>query len=164
MRFSYILTVDDVNSECILMLHLWALSNEIGASSYLEGELFVEDGVQRVSEHFGLAGFGLVGADVDLDVRVRASSQVHGLQAVGPFDPDPELRRPTGNRQVMTFGNSHRTGASVGLHHRQWQRWRRWQRRRTEAGLTFTFWPPNRRNNRKSPVRYYHVMFVVVRD
>lgn len=54
--------------------------------------MFVEDGVQRVSEHFGLTGSGLVGADVDFDVWVRASSQVHGLQAVGLFDPDCELK------------------------------------------------------------------------
>lgn len=28
---------------------------------YLETEVLVEDGVQRVPEHFGLAGFGFVG-------------------------------------------------------------------------------------------------------
>lgn len=55
--------------------------------------MFLEDGVQRVSEHFGLAGSGFVGADVDFDVRVRASSQVHGLQAVSLFDPHSELWR-----------------------------------------------------------------------
>lgn len=60
-------------------------------NSYRELELFVEDGVQSVSEHFGLTRSGLVGQNVDLDVRVRASSQVHGLQAVGLFDSHCEL-------------------------------------------------------------------------
>lgn len=60
-------------------------------NSHLEAELFVKRRTQRVPEHFGLAGFVFVGDDVDFDVRVRASSQVHGLQAVGLFDPDHEL-------------------------------------------------------------------------
>lgn len=58
---------------------------------YRERELFVEDRVERVPKHFGLAGFVFVGDDVDFDIRVRAPSQVHGLQAVGLFDPGREL-------------------------------------------------------------------------
>lgn len=61
------------------------------STSHLEVELFIEDRVQRVSEHFGFIGFGFVRADVDFDVWVRASSQVHGLQAVGLFNPNSEL-------------------------------------------------------------------------
>lgn len=61
--------------------------------SHLELELFVEDGVQSVPQHSGLAGSGFVGQNVDLDVRVRASSHVHGLQAVGIFDSHRELER-----------------------------------------------------------------------
>lgn len=58
---------------------------------YLEVELFIKDRVERVSEHFGLAGFVFVRDDVDFDVWVWVSSQVHALQAVGLFDPDREL-------------------------------------------------------------------------
>lgn len=60
-------------------------------TSYREAELFVEDGLQSFSEHFGLAGFGLVGQDVDFDVRIRAFVQVHALQAVGLFYSHHEL-------------------------------------------------------------------------
>lgn len=53
--------------------------------------MFVEDGLQRVSEHFSFAGFGFVRQDVNFDVRIRASSQIHGLQTICFFDPHYEL-------------------------------------------------------------------------
>lgn len=58
---------------------------------HLENELFVEDGLQRVSEDFSFTRFGFVGQDVDFDVWIRASSQVHGLQSIGFFNPHDEL-------------------------------------------------------------------------
>lgn len=54
--------------------------------------MFVEDGLQRVSEHFSFTGFGFVRQDVNFDVRIRASSQIHGLQTICFFDPHYELQ------------------------------------------------------------------------
>lgn len=89
---------------CLSCCCKWQASPE----SYLEGELFIKDRFQCVLEHFGLAGFSFVGTDVNLDVGVRASPQVHGFEAVGLFDPHGELKI---NTDRLWLGG--RTGSSV---------------------------------------------------
>lgn len=95
-----------------LLKTFWAFffeeSDFLTTASHREFELFVEDGVQSVSEHFGLAGSGFIGQDVDFDVRVRASSQVHGLQALGFLYPHRELedRKQTGTDFQQDAENS----------------------------------------------------------
>lgn len=63
----------------------------IESNFYLENEMFVEDGLQCVSENFSFTCFRFVRQDVNFDVRIRASPQVHGLQTICFFDPHYEL-------------------------------------------------------------------------
>lgn len=71
---------------------------------YLENELFIEDGLQRVSEDFSFTRFGFVGQDVDFDVWIGASSQVHGLQRIGFFNPHDELEGK--NKAVVQYSET----------------------------------------------------------
>lgn len=59
---------------------------------HLENKLFIEGGLQRMSEDFSFTRFGFVGQDVNFDVWIRASSHVHGFQSISFFNPHDELK------------------------------------------------------------------------
>lgn len=68
------------------------VSQEENLTSYLEGELLVEGGVQSLPVHFRLKLLLLVGQEVNLHVGVRGPAHVHGRQLGGLDDPDDELK------------------------------------------------------------------------
>ena len=67
-------------------------SNFLERELYLEGELLVEDGIERLPVDLGLKLLLLVGQQVDLHVRVGRAAHVHGGQLRRLDDPHHELR------------------------------------------------------------------------